>query len=564
MKQSMLSHLFVSLNKPLFILAVGLSLVATGLGLLLPQVIGQLLDEAVLVNMMSQPYKLVQMLLFFLVVYGLRALSTYLVGTSGSQAVNRLQKRLHQQLLRAKVPVLDRYVAGDLTSRLTSDVSVVLRFITMIVPNVLLHLVVILGSIYFLWQISPMMTAMSLTFFPILMVLMLPLNRRLEGCYASYQTTLGDLSGSLGHKYRQSRLIKTFCGEKVESFQVGQAFDRLTVLFNQIIGWTAVEQTLVNGLVMGGILLLLIFAGREVVAGRLNISQLTTFVLYLTQLVEPLAELVQSTADIAEFTSVSKRLRELLDLPSEDNQASVELSDTSVCFEDVQFAYENDNVLNGLSFHLPTGKHLAIVGPSGSGKSTIFSLLLSFQQAQEGKILVGKTDISQLSPSQLRHVISYMPQDNSLFRGTLRENLFYGKNAQVSEERLWEVLEALELSQVIADLEHGLDTSLSDSGVGLSEGQKQRFSVARALLQDASIYLMDEVTASLDKTTEAIMTKAIDRLTAGKTRLTIAHRLNTITAADYVLVLDKSGRPSHFGKPNEVLVTGQLVAPKVA
>lgn len=166
MKQSMLSHLFVSLNKPLFILAVGLSLVATGLGLLLPQVIGQLLDEAVLVNMMSQPYKLVQMLLFFLVVYGLRALSTYLVGTSGSQAVNRLQKRLHQQLLRAKVPVLDRYAAGDLTSRLTSDVSVVLRFITMIVPNVLLHLVVILGSIYFLWQISPMMTAMSLTFSP--------------------------------------------------------------------------------------------------------------------------------------------------------------------------------------------------------------------------------------------------------------------------------------------------------------------------------------------------------------------------------------------------------------
>lgn len=560
MDRSMVKHLVSCLNKPLFGLALGLSLLATGLGLLLPQLIGQLLDAEVLADVLARPSNMVGILLFFLLVYGLRALSAYWVGKSGSQAVNRLQKQLHQQLLSAEVSALEGYAAGDLTSRLTADASVVLRFVTMVVPAAVLHVVVILGSVYFLWQISPTLTMMSLVFLPTIALVIFPLNQRLEESYASYQTGLGHLSGHLGHKCRHSRLIKTFCGEGDEKTQMGVFLDQLMIQFNRIIAWTAVEQTLVNGLVMGGIILLLLVAGRDVVAGRLTMSQLTTFVLYVMQLVEPLAELVQSTADFAEFTGVSKRLRALFDLSTEENRVPVNQPEASIRFDNVRFSYGTDPVLDGVSFQVPAGRHLAIIGPSGCGKSTLFALLLAFYRAQGGRILLGDRDLGQLPVSQIRQWIAHVPQDNSLFQGSLRENLLYGKNRSVSEERLQEVLEALDLLPVIADLEHGLETRLSDSGTGLSEGQKQRFSLARALLQDAPIYLLDEVTASLDQETEAVITRAIDRLTKGKTRLTIAHRLNTLASADDVLVLNQAGQVEAFGSVDQVLKTHQLPA----
>lgn len=246
-------------------------------------------------------------------------------------------------------------------------------------------------------------------------------------------------------------------------------------------------------------------------------------------------------------------------LDKEYNQLTLgETSGTDIMFEDISFKYNKENVLNNISVAIPEGKHVAIVGPSGAGKSTIFSLLMKFYPDYDGEISIGNRSLSELSEEQVRNMIAYIPQDNTLFHDTIKDNLLYGKNQSVSEERINEVLNELGLTKLVNDLENGLDTEISDSGTGLSEGQKQRFNIARALLLEHPIYLLDEVTASLDSVTERIISKAIDKLTAGKTRLTIAHRLHTVKEADSIMVLDKGGHVVDFGTHNQLIRRNQL------
>ena len=279
----------------------------------------------------------------------------------------------------------------------------------------------------------------------------------------------------------------------------------------------------------------------------------------MTQLIDPVRDISESMTEVTEFSSVSNRLVEILDLHKEEGQEiESNIDNSNIEFNNVTFAYEKDKVLDGLSMSIKPGQHVAIVGPSGSGKSTIFSLLLKFYQNYTGHIRVGDKELSDLSEETMRNLISYIPQDNTLFYGTIRENLFYGKNKNVSEERLAKVLNELGLTKLVNSLEQGLDTLISDSGTGLSEGQKQRFNIARALLLEHPIYLLDEVTSSLDSVTEKTISKAIDKLTSGKTRLTIAHRLHTVKEADSIIVLDKNGFISDQGTHNQLLKRNNL------
>ncbi|AXQ79696.1 ABC transporter ATP-binding protein [Streptococcus chenjunshii] len=542
------------LNKPKFILGFVLSLIGTSLGILLPQLIGKLLDVKFLTEITSRPNVLAGMVLFFISAYVIRATSSYLVGTCGSQALNKIQKYIYSHLLKTSVQELDTYQSGDLASRLTNDMSIVLNFITVVVPNLLLNFIIIAGSIYFLFTISPSMTLISLFIVPVLLSIIVPINTRLETYYNNYQTGVGEISSRISHKFVHIRLMKAFRGERSEAREMGKSFDRLTSNYKKIIGWSSFQNTLISSLMMGFIILILVLAGGEVARGTMTMSSLMTFVLYLTQMIDPISDISEAMTEISEFKSVSNRLMEVLKLAKDDyREDKFSLENTAINMSGVHFAYDTDNILNNLSVQIPSGKHVAIVGPSGAGKSTIFYLLMKFYQDYQGSIQIGQQELKNLSPSQVRQMISYIPQDNTLFHGTIRENLLYGKNSSVSEERLQEILEQLDLSRVVDELEKGIDTGISDSGSGLSEGQKQRFNIARAFLVDHPIYLLDEVTANLDSVTESIISKAIDKFTAGKTRLTIAHRLNTIREADYILVLNKNGSVSDFGKHQQLL-----------
>lgn len=559
MNKGLLKLLFSFINKKKFFVGLCLSFIGTLLGLMLPQFIGKLLDENFLKSIVSEKDTLFNLVGFFIFVYTVQAVASYLIGTCGSQAMNKLQKQVYSNLLLSSIKNLDSFKAGDLSSRLTNDMSVVLNFVTVVLPNFILNLVTIVGSIILLFQISPSMTSMSLLVIPLLAGIIIPINRKLEDYYAGYQGNISDISSKISHKFLHIRLIKAFKGERAEKNDIGSFFDKLSLNYNKIIKISAIQGTLVNSSMMAFIIMLLVIAGISVSKGEMTIATLTTFVLYITQLIDPVTDISDSMTELTEFSSVSNRLMEILNLEKEENKdVDLNLVDTSISLNNLHFAYENEDVLNGLTVDIPSGKHIAVVGPSGAGKSTIFSLLMKFYQNYRGNISVGQRDLMDISPKQMRTLISYIPQDNTLFHGSIRDNLFYGKNQNVSEERLSFVLETLGLSKLVNDLDDGLDTMISDSGIGLSEGQKQRFNIARALLVEHPIYLLDEVTASLDSVTERIVSKAIDKLTAGKTRLTIAHRLHTVREADAILVLNKNGTVADYGTHQQLLKRNNL------
>lgn len=559
MNKTLFKFLIKSINKPKFTLGLFMSFIGTSMALFLPQFIGKLLDEEFLKIFINHPSILIGFSTFFIVVYSLQAFSSYIIGVCGSESLNTLQKYIYSSLLKTTVKELDKYKSGDLSSRLTNDMSVVLNFITVVVPNLILNLIVIAGSIYFLLKINLSLTFMSLLLLPILLFVIVPINNKLENYYADYQGGLGEISSRISHKFTHIRLMKAFNGEDNEQKIMSNSFDKLTKNFKKIIGWSSFQNTLVNGLMMSFIVLLLVIAGLEVSKGNMTMSTLMTFILYMTQLIDPITDVSESMKELTEFKSVSNRLSEILELGKEENRTvEKDFIESDIVMKNIDFAYEQENVLKNFSITVELGKHIAIVGPSGAGKSTIFSLLMKFYQDYSGEITIGNRNLSELSEEQIRNMISYIPQDNTLFQGTIKDNLLYGKNESVSEERIDEVLRELDLTKLINNLEKGLDTEISDSGTGLSEGQKQRFNIARALLLEHPIYLLDEVTASLDNVTERIISKAIDKLTAGKTRLTIAHRLHTVKEADSILVLDKGGQVVDFGTHSQLISRNKL------
>lgn len=544
--------LWKSLNKQTFFTGMVLSLVSTVMGLFLPQFIGKLLDQTYLTDLLANPSLLMGFALFFLMVYGAQGLSSYLLGRSGSQSLMRLQQSIYSSLLKSSIAELDHYQAGDIASRLTNDISVILNFITVVLPGFFMNILLLVASVCLLWNISLPLTLVSLVAVPLLTLVMLPIGHKLENNYSNYQASLGEISGCISHKFTHIRLMKAFQGEKVEQDNMAKSFNRLATGFEKIIKLSVIQQTLVSSLLTGSIILILLMASVEVMNGAMTIATLTTFILYLMQLIEPVTELTVSINEWTEYKSVSSRLLELIELSKEHSHGECYLPTTDIQLKQVYFSYDNHSVLEGLSFSVPEGKHLALVGPSGAGKSTIFSLLMKFYQDYQGEILIGGQPLHSLSAGQMRNIVSYIPQDNTLFQGTIRENLLYGKNEGVSDQRLMQVLKELDLLRVVDGLENGLNTVISDSGIGLSEGQKQRFGIARALLLEHPIYLMDEITASLDSITEHKISEAVDRLTEGKTRITIAHRLHMVRKADAILVLDKDGKVVDYGNHQEL------------
>lgn len=251
MSNRLVRDLVKVLNKPLFALGLLMSFIGTGLSLFLPQVIGKLLDKSFLTRMTTQPILVTQVIIFFVLVYALRGFSGYLLGRCGSHTVNQLQKQGYENLLTSTVNDLETYSSGDLASRLTTDMTTVFQFITSVLPNMLLNGLVVVGSIYFLWQISPSMTTVSLLLVPILILVTSPINSQLETHYANYQTTIGHIASQISHKFTHHRLIKSLCGQFQEVQHMATSFDGLAKHFHAIMVWSSVQQILLNSLIMG-------------------------------------------------------------------------------------------------------------------------------------------------------------------------------------------------------------------------------------------------------------------------------------------------------------------------
>lgn len=547
------------MNKSRFILGLILSVLSSLVALIIPSLIGGFIDGNFLQLISEHPLKLLGFLALIIGVYFFQAYSGYLIGVEGGKTLNKIQKYTYESLLTSEVSELELFKSGDLASRFTNDMSIILRFLTSVISGGLINIIMIIGSLFFLVRISLVMTLLTLSILPILLFLIAFINNKVENSYSKFQETQGDISSTISHRFSHIRLVKSFNGEIEEKNRLGGVFNQLLSYYKRIIVLASIQGAVLSSLIMSFIVLIVVVAAIQVSQGFMTVGTLLTFIIYVTQLIEPVTEMSALATEYAEYKSVASRLYELIDLVKEEySTCQQDFHKFDISMQEVNFSYGDNQILDKVSFKVEDGAHLAIVGPSGAGKSTILSLLLKFYKPSEGEIQIGNRNLDSLTPAQTRSFIGFVPQTSTLFQGTIRENLFYGKNKDITTARLNTVLHALELDKLVDQLPNGLETVVSEKGTGLSEGQKQRFSIARALLLDSPIYLIDEATSNLDSVTENLTNQAIEDLTRGKTRITIAHRLNTIRGADKILVLDKGGRVVDCGDHETLLNRSEL------
>lgn len=498
----------------------------------------------------------------------LRSLFSYLQGflaAKASQGVAyHLRNALYAQIQSLSFSYHDRAQTGQLLTRATSDVELVRSFISMGVLQLLSALLMMIGSLALLvstnWQLT-------LTTLPV-MLLVLAVFGFFAGkgrpLFTLVQQRLGRLNTVLQENLAGVRVVKAFARERFEMQRFGTSSQELRDANVRVGRMFAFAIPLIFTLANLGALAVVWGGGYQVIAGRLTIGELVAFQSYLMMTMFPMIMLGMTMVGLSQAGAGAERIFEILDAESEvkEKRDAMELPPIRgrVVFEDVTFRYFGDQqpVLKGVSFVAEPGQTVALFGATGSGKTTIINLIPRFYDVSQGRVTVDGFDVRGVTLESLRRQIGIVLQETVLFGGTIRENIAYGR-PDASEEEIIAAAEAAEAHDFITAFPDGYDTAVGERGVTLSGGQKQRIAIARALLIDPRILILDDSTSSVDVETEYRIQQALDRLRSGRTSFVIAQRISTVQNADQVLVLDK-GEVVGQGTHEELLQNSPIYA----
>lgn len=512
-----------SLGQPLIVSQVISSVQAgTDLGWLVPALIALVIGSAILSSVRH-----------------------YLLQRTGESVVLSSRRHLVARLLNLPINQFDARRTGDLVSRVGADSTMLRAVLTQGLVEAIGGLVTFVGSIVAMLIIDAILFGLTFSVVVSSMVIVIVLSRRIRVYSRRAQDRVGDLTASVERAISAVRTVRaanavqreidTVDDDSRGAWRAGLDVARISAFVIPISG-IAMQ---VSFLVVLGV------GGFRVASGAIEISQLVSFILFLFMMIMPLGQAIGAFTSVAQALGALGRIQEIIDLPSESANDVVtetlggELGKVAIEFSDVSFAYDPDTpVLEKVSFQVKTGTRLALVGPSGSGKSTILSLIERFYDPQSGTIRIGGHDIRALDRTELRGAIGYVEQDAPVLAGSIRDNLVLGAPDATDEECL-AVLDDVNLSNIVDRDERGIHSPVGEGGVLLSGGERQRLAIARALLAAAPILLLDESTSSLDGLNEQLMKDAIDRVSAQRTLIVIAHRLSTVIDSDQIVVLNK-------------------------
>jgi ATP-binding cassette subfamily B protein AbcA/BmrA len=529
--------------------AILLSVVATVVGLVIPLFTKNLVNSFS-VTSLSQSQILV--MVGTLIVQAITAgLSIYALNYAGQKTVANLRDRLWKKLLVLPVSYYDNNRTGETISRMTNDTAVVKGLITENLSTFFTGFISIIGSIIILLLLDWRMTLVMLTAVPLMMLFLVPLGRKMRSISKGLQNETASFTAVLSQVLSEVRLMKS---SNAEDREYANGKNGITSLFQFGLKEAKVQALLVPlmSLILMVMLVVIIgYGGVRVSSGALTAGDLVAFLLYLFQIMMPVGQLASFFTQLQKAIGATERIIITLEFEEEDPATGHVLSHANqpITVEQLSFAYENgDNILHGVNFTLQPGKVTAIVGPSGGGKTTLFSLLERFYRPSEGIIRIGDENINQFSLKSWRSQIGYVSQESPLIAGTIRENICYGIDKEVSGEELKRIAKMAYADQFIDEFPDGYETEVGERGVKLSGGQRQRIGIARALIRDPKILMLDEATSSLDSTSEIYVQKALENLMVGRTTLVIAHRLSTVVDADQILFIEKgriTGRGTH-------------------
>jgi ATP-binding cassette subfamily B protein AbcA/BmrA len=538
--------------KFVLILAVMLSVIGSVTGLIVPLLTGGLIDS------FSTDSLSLQMIFVLIVMFIAQAISSgisyYLLAYVGNQTVNQIRKRLWTRVLALPVPFFDKHRSAETMSRITNDTNEVKAMITDHLIAFFSNALTVIGSVALLFYLDWQMTLIILIAVPLGFGLMMPIGGKMYKISKGLYEQLAKLSAVLTQVISEIRLVKASNAENRE--QTG-GFAKMDHLYRFAMKEAKVNAVLAPLMSMIMIMLLVViigYGGVRVSSGALSAGELVSFILLLFQTMFPFTQFATFYSQLQKVMGATERLKTILESePERRSGAPVPGGHHDLVFENVSFSYrDEEKVLHNVNLTIPAKRITALVGPSGSGKTTIFSLIEQFYLPSEGKIRFGEHSIETFSLEDWRRKIGYVSQESTLMSGTIRENILYGRDDEVSEAELIEAAKLAYAHDFISALPRGYDTEVGERGIQLSGGQRQRVAIARALLRKPDILLLDEATASLDSDSEYEVQKALNNLMADRTTIIIAHRLSTIVSADQIIVLEY-GKVTGCGKHDQLL-----------
>ncbi|MEI2666675.1 ABC transporter ATP-binding protein [Rossellomorea sp. LJF3] len=550
---------YLSKMKVVLYLVILMVFISSAAALLGPFLVGKAIDDYIVTKETSG---LVGLITGLIAVYILHSMSVWfqnywMIGVA-QDTVYRLRKDLFHQLHQLSIPFFDKRKHGELMSRVTNDIDNVSATLNSSFIQIISSVLTLVGTVSIMLWLSPLLTLITLTIVPLMVFGMKWITKRTGRLFKQYQHNIGELNGYIEETISGHSIIKTFSREETAIEEFGEKNQRLKTAAYWADTYSGFIPKLMNVLNNLSFAVIAGVGGVFALNGMITIGVIVIFAEYARQFTRPLNELANQYNTLLSAIAGAERVFQILDEEEEakDEGDAVEIQDVEgkVEFQHVSFSYEKgERTLEDVSFSIRPGETVALVGPTGAGKTTITNLLSRFYELNEGRIEIDGQNIQAIKRKSLRQQMGFVLQDSFLFQGTIADNIRYGR-LDASDDEVEDAAKLANAHTFIEKMPEGYDTMLRADGSGISQGQKQLLSIARAILSNPSILILDEATSSIDTITELKIQDALKRLMKGRTSVVVAHRLNTIRQADQILVLD-GGRIIEQGTHGELLKT---------